>query len=79
VAREDADNRHELPVEVLEPIWSKSFDGAQHGGGVCQEPLDINALTSRRERCQVACTSGQHLYRPMVIPTPKMVESDANL
>ena len=75
----EADNRHELPVEFPEPIWSKLFDSLQCSRGVCQEPLDINALTSRRERCQVARASGQHVHRPVVVPMAKMVESDANL
>ena len=79
VSRAEADNRYELPVEFPEPIWSKPFDRPQHSCSVCQEPLDINALTSRRERCQVAGASRQHVYRPVVIPMAKMVESDANL
>ena len=79
VSRAEADHRYELPVEFPEPIWSKPFDRPQHSCGVCQEPLDINALTSRRERCQVARASRQHVDRPVVIPTAKMVERDANL
>jgi hypothetical protein len=79
VSLAEADDRHELPVEVRESIRSKPFHGSQHTGGVGQEPFDINALAARRERRQVARAARQHVYRPVVIPPPKMVESDANL
>lgn len=79
LSRAEADNRHELPVEIPKPIWSKPFHGSQHSRGIHQEHLDIDALTSRRERCQVARAARQHVHRPVVIPAPKMVKRDANL
>ena len=79
LSRAQANDRHELPVEIPEPIWPKLLYSPQRSRGVDHEPLDINALTSRRERCQVARASRQHVDRPVVIPTAKMVERDANL
>jgi hypothetical protein len=79
VSRAEADNRHELPVEIPEPIWSQPFYSPQHGRGIAQEHLDIHPPASRRERCQVARASRQHVHRPVIISAPKMVKSDANL
>jgi hypothetical protein len=33
----EADNRHELPVEIPKPIWSKPFYGPQDSRGIYQE------------------------------------------
>src|SRR4029453_17202716 len=68
LSRAQADNRRELPVEIPEPIWSKPLYFPQRSRGICQEHLDIDALTSRRERCQVAGAARQHVHRPGGIP-----------
>jgi len=47
LSRIEADNRHELPVEFREPIWSKLLYSPQHSRGIFQEHLDIDALTPR--------------------------------
>ena len=73
------DHRHELPIEIPEPIRPKLLCSPQRSRRIDQEPLDIDALTSRRERCQVASAARQHVHRPMVVPPPKMVKRDANL
>jgi hypothetical protein len=75
----EADSRHECPVEIFQAIWPKLLYGPQHSCGIRQEALDINALTSRRERCQVTRASRQHVHRPVVIPSAKMVKGHANL
>src|SRR4029453_17350331 len=79
LSRAQANDRHELPVEIPEPIWPKLLYSPQRSRGIDQEHLDIDALTSRRERCQVARAARQHVHRPVVIPAPKMVKRDANL
>ena len=79
LSRAQADHRHELPVEIPEPIWPKLLYSPQRSRGIDQEHLDIDALTSRRERCQVARAARQHVHRPVVVPAPKMVKRDANL
>ena len=79
LSRAQADHRHELPVEIPEPIWPELLYSPQRSRGIGQEHLDIDALTSRRERCQVARAARQHVHRPVVVPAPKMVKRDANL
>ena len=79
LSRAQADHRHESPVEIPEPIWPELLYSPQRSRGIDQKLLDVDALTSRRERRQVVCAARQHVHRPVVIPAPKMVTRDANL
>jgi hypothetical protein len=72
-------NRRELPVEIPEPFWSQPLYGAQRSRGISQQHLYVDALTSRRGRCQVIRATRQHVHGPVAIPAPKMVKRDTNL
>ena len=62
-----------------EPIGTETLHFRQRNRGIVEKPLDINALTPRRKRRQVARAARQHVHGPVVISAPEMVKGDANL
>jgi hypothetical protein len=73
------DDRSELPIEVGEARGSEPFDFSERGSGIVEEPLDVDTLTARRERRQIARTARQHVDRSVVIQPSQVVERHAYL
>jgi len=75
----DADGRRERPVEFSEPTFPEPLHFHECRGRIRNQRRNVDALTSWRERREIAHAARQHIDRAMVIQTTQVMERDADL